>query len=245
MSKRYAEVARQLVGEIGQGVHPVGSTLPSEPALALALGVSRSTVRAALDELQKLGMVSRRPSLGTRVEAAEPQRAGQGFSQTLGSVEAISQYAADTRREGLTLADMVADREKAKRLGLQPGSRWLRISYCRVDRKDPEAPPICWTDVYVDAQYADHVRARMATHVGAVSELVEEAAGRRIAEVEQTLRASGVPERMAAALQAPVNDHALEITRSYFLGAGELALLSVSIHPGDRFAYVSRLVRAE
>ncbi|MBO9195318.1 GntR family transcriptional regulator [Rhizobium sp. 16-449-1b] len=242
-SKRYAEIAQQLSLDIANGVYPVGSTLPSEPALAEALGVSRSTVRAALGELQKLGMVSRRPSLGTRIEASQPLTSGEGFSETLSSIEAIIQYAANTLRDGLTFEQIVLDDSLATRLQTNPGSKWLKVSYLRVDKLVNTAPPICWTDVYVDRRYASFVSDRMALHVGAVSELVEEAAGRPISQVEQSLRGVGVPAQYAEALKAPVDGHALEITRRYFLGTSELVLASISIHPGDRFTYVSRLMR--
>lgn len=125
-SKRYAEIAQQLSLDIANGVYPVGSTLPSEPALAEALGVSRSTVRAALGELQKLGMVSRRPSLGTRIEASQPLTSGEGFSQTFSSIEAIAQYAASTLRDGLTFEQIVLDDSLATRLQTNTGSKWIR-----------------------------------------------------------------------------------------------------------------------
>lgn len=244
VTKRYAQVAGQLAAEIADGVYPLGSTLPSEPALAEKLGVSRSTVRAALGELQKLGMVSRRPSAGTRIEAQKPRTEGQGFSQTLNSIEAIVQYAANTLRDALTMDEIVADRELAHTIGVAPGMRLLRISYRRIDRANRAAPPICWTDVYVPPAYAEWVKTRMLSHSGAVSELVEQAAGRQIAQVEQTLRACGVPASMSRALEARPDSHALEIIRRYLWGANELSLASVSVHPGDRFVYASKLTRA-
>lgn len=43
--------------------------LPAETELATELGVSRTTVRSALMTLERLGVVGRKPSLGTRVRA--------------------------------------------------------------------------------------------------------------------------------------------------------------------------------
>ncbi|ALN75548.1 MULTISPECIES: GntR family transcriptional regulator [unclassified Aureimonas] len=243
MKTRYAQVAHRLAGEIAEGVYPVGSTLPNEPTLAVLLGVSRSTLRAALGELQKLGLVSRRPSLGTRVEAAIPQTHERGFTQTLGSVEAIVQYASDTLRDSLTISSWVADRAAAARFEIEAGSRWLVVSFRRCQRSDPPMAPICWTDVYVAESFSEFVRQHMDGHRGTVSELVEEFAGRPVTLVEQTLKACGLPAVLAAPLEADAGDHTLEITRRYFLGESELALFSISLHPGQRFSYVSRLRR--
>src|SRR6185437_5087743 len=41
--------------------------LPNEPLLADQMGISRTTVRAALQSLERLGVVSRVPGRGTRV----------------------------------------------------------------------------------------------------------------------------------------------------------------------------------
>ena len=66
---RYAKVARDLVQGIGDGRFSVGSTLPTELELCEQYGASRHTIRAAIRELQELGMVSRRKKAGTRVES--------------------------------------------------------------------------------------------------------------------------------------------------------------------------------
>jgi GntR family transcriptional regulator len=55
-----------LVGAIRRGEFPDGR-LPAEPELARQFGVSRATVRSALASLEQLGLVRRRPGLGTRL----------------------------------------------------------------------------------------------------------------------------------------------------------------------------------
>src|SRR5688572_19926951 len=72
MEPRYAALAREIARDIGSGQHPVGSLLPAEVELAELHGVSRATVRSALQQLEALGLISRRKRVGTRVEAARP-----------------------------------------------------------------------------------------------------------------------------------------------------------------------------
>jgi DNA-binding GntR family transcriptional regulator len=138
----------------------------------------------------------------------------------------------------------VADDALAARLGCRPGRRWLHISMLRRLAENTEAPPICWTDVYVDGRFSLAVRPRLAGHVGAISNLLEEISGRRVGEIRQTIRAIGVPEAMAAALRTPANDHALEIRRQYITRTNDVIEVSISIHPSDRFAFTTHLLRA-
>lgn len=242
MEKRYAYVARTLAEAIMDGRHPVGSLLPNEHALAERFAVSRATVRAAMRELQASGLISRRKSAGTRVEAAASPRAA-GFSQTLGSIEAVQQFGVETERRIQDVAEVVTDSELAAQLGCRPGRRWLRIAFLRLVPGDPRSPPICWTDVYVDAAFGDAVRARLDDHSGIYGLLVESLSGRRIVEIRQDLRAVGVPDAVAEPLRARPGDHALAIRRQYVLSPDAVAEISLSIHPADRFSYAILLKR--
>jgi DNA-binding FadR family transcriptional regulator len=56
-------------GEIASGHWPVGSRLPSEPVLAVTLGVSRNTVREAVRSLAHTGLLQVRQGDGTFVKA--------------------------------------------------------------------------------------------------------------------------------------------------------------------------------
>ena len=64
------EQVRDLIEQLS-----VGEAIPSERQLSIDLGVSRLTVRAALDELVREGHLVRRRGAGTFVERAE-DRAG-------------------------------------------------------------------------------------------------------------------------------------------------------------------------
>ncbi len=237
METRYAFVARRLAEGISTGEYPVGTVLPTEFQLAERFCVSRATIRSALRELQQLGLVSRRRNTGTRVEAARPAWESSGYTHSFRTVEDVLQYAVETRRCIQEIADEISDDELAAALGCRPGRKWLRVSSVRVNTGKPAAPPICWTDVYVDAAYAELVRARVADHGGAIASLIEERTGRRIAEILQHIRAVGLPPKAAGPLQAEPLSHALEITRRYRDARGDGFVVSRSIHPTGRFAY--------
>jgi len=243
LETRYAFVARELTEAIADGRYPVGSLLPNELDLAERFSVSRSTVRAAMRELQAMGLVSRKKSAGTRVEATSAQRAGGAFAQSLSSIEAIQQFGVETERDVQEISQTVADAALAAKLGCKPGSRWLRISSLRRVPGDRAAPPVCWTDVYIDASLSDQLAPQLKQYRGIFGDLIETITGRRIVEIRQDIAACGLPAPIARPLVAKAGDHALEIRRQYILSPGSLVEVSISYHPADRFQYSTRLTR--
>ncbi len=244
LETRYGYVARTLASSIASGEHPAGTVLPTEVDLAKQFQVSRATVRAALRELQQLGLVSRRRNVGTTVEASRLPHESAGYIQSLDTVDDVFQYADDTSRCIQEIASEVADDALAMRLSCRPGRRWIRVSSLRVRDNQEKADPICWTDVYIDDLYADIIRANVEHYTGAIGSLVEEQTGRRIAQMVQEIRSTGIPSRIVSALKAQEDSHALEITRRYIDASGGCFIVSISVHPANRFIYAMRLRRS-
>jgi GntR family transcriptional regulator len=63
----YHQVARQLADAIDAGILPAGSKLDNEIALADQLGLSRPTMRKAIEELVGKGLLVRKRGVGTQV----------------------------------------------------------------------------------------------------------------------------------------------------------------------------------
>src|SRR3954454_13988688 len=70
----YRQVRDTLVRRIADGVWRPGQLLPSEPELAVDLGVSQGTVRKALDEMTAENLVIRRQGRGTFVAKHDDAR---------------------------------------------------------------------------------------------------------------------------------------------------------------------------
>jgi GntR family transcriptional regulator len=237
---RYAQVARDLAEGIATGRYPIGSLLPTEFELCDRYRVSRHTMRAAIRELQELGLVSRRKKVGTRVEAASPS---SGYRQSLASIEDLIQFGAAHRRVVREIEDIVADRALAKELGCPPGTRWLRISSLRM-KGEGDAAPIGWTDVYVNAAYSGLREIVRDSPAVLISTLIESHYGRRIAEIRQDIQATLVAAKLAAELGMEAGSPVLRIIRHYVDAAGHAFEISITIHPADRFTF-SILLRRE
>lgn len=239
MKPRYAELAEQLIQAIGDGTYAVGGSLPSELELSGHYGVSRATVRSALEKVQELGLISRRKRAGIRVEAAKPRVA---FEQSMSNVEDLMQFAVVTERHVQSIGEISASPVLAAQLGVPSGSRWLRVELLRVDPAKPQEP-ICWTDVYLDPVVGAGIRRELRKSSGLICEMVEARFDRPVAEVKQEIRAIGVPDRLAVPLAAQAESHALEITRHYLDEAGTMFEATVSVFPAERFTYAFQLRR--
>lgn len=65
----YAQLARILRDKIGRGIYRPGERIPSVPDLSAAFGVASMTVRQALDQLGREGLIAREQGRGTFVKA--------------------------------------------------------------------------------------------------------------------------------------------------------------------------------
>jgi DNA-binding GntR family transcriptional regulator len=235
----FADIARDLTEAIAAGRYPVGTVLPGELELCGLYNTSRHTIRAALNELQQLGLVSRKKNAGTRVESAAPRN---DFRPSLGSLEDLVQFGTTNVRVVQSIEKTSVKSSLAKALGCFTGTDWLRISSLRVDSETEK--PVGWTDVYIDPQYdeiADMVRTEPDSLISA---LIEKRYGRRVAEIRQVVRAILMPKPMADALQVDAFSAGLEILRQYFDAAGQMFEASITVHPADRFAVAMKLQRS-
>ena len=236
---RYATVAKHLMEGIASGQYPVGSLLPTEFELCDLYGVSRHTVRAAIDQLLNQGLVSRRKRIGTRVEASSPRG---GYTQSLASVADLAFLAETQQREIQDVRHFVADLAEAARLGLVPGEHYFCVSSMRVDRAQ-SAAPLCWTDVYAQRDYADVIEQAREHHNQLIAGLIEQHYGRAIAVVDQQVRAVLLTVELARALKAEAGSPGLKIIRHYREENGDLMAVSETVHPDDRFTLVTQMRR--
>lgn len=238
---RHGDIARHLTEAITSGHFPVGSFLPNEHELVEHYKTSRHTVRAALSRLQELGLVSRRKNVGTRVESA---KARDGFRPSLASVDDLVQFGADTVRHVQSIEAVDVDCAVATDLRCREGTAWLRISSLRLEG-GAGTVPVGWTDVYVDPAYAEIAALVKESPTSLISTLIEARYGRRIAEIQQDVRATNVQDAgMALALAIKPGAAALKIVRRYLDEQGVTFEVSVSLHPAERFCVSMRLQRS-
>ena len=124
---RYERVRAQLANEIARDRRPAGTRLPPERALAEHFGVSRATLRRALDGLAESGVVERVPG-GWAVASptvGEPPNELLSFSE----MAASRGLAPGARVLGRRVRP--ATIEEAEALGLAPGADLFELERLR------------------------------------------------------------------------------------------------------------------
>jgi len=236
----YVRIADQLAQDIAAGRYAVGTVLPAEPDLAAMLQVSRSTVRAALSSLENRKLVSRKKNAGTRVESDKPQT---GYGANLSSLPDLIQWAQECARVVQHTENVVMDTDQAKTLGCEPGTRWLLVQSLRFDAA-PHKSAVALTDAYIDERFADLLPAIEQRPSALMSELLEEVFGLDLATVEQEVQGWKLTATQARQLKAEKDGAALKVLRRYLTPDRQPVLITVSVHPADRFAIKTTLTRA-
>ena len=234
---RYQQLANELSGRIAAGKYPVGANLPTELELCRQYGISRHTVREALRRLRDDGLISRRRRAGTEVVARNPPAS---YRQPTNSISDFLQYAEDSRVIVLKTRRVTCDGDLVELLDGRPGSVWIRIDSLRTFAADPT--PICITTGYVSADLPG-IEEHLEHLSGPLLAMLEGTYGLQIARIEQSIRAIKLGKRQAKLLHAAVGSPALKAVRRYYDGRGKLIEQSTAVHPGDRFAYETNLVR--
>src|SRR5256714_8968523 len=126
---RSVQVRAELTQRIDSGILAAGSRLPSEPALATELGVSRATLREALRSLESDGLVRRMWGAGTFV--ADGRRVTNSLDANFGVTDAIRAAGMQAGIEEAHHSMEPATVSEAARLELQPGSDVLVVERVR------------------------------------------------------------------------------------------------------------------
>jgi GntR family transcriptional regulator len=126
LSQRLVIQLRTLISE---GTLPAGSHLPNENQLAERFNVSRSTIRTALQTLEKAGFVIKKRGVGTFV-SNEPLKANN-LSLNWGVTDVIRSVGAEPGSLETKVTHTSADEHIAQRLHIDVGTPLLYIDRIR------------------------------------------------------------------------------------------------------------------
>jgi GntR family transcriptional regulator len=224
---QHQQLAEDLLAQIADGTFAVGDRLPTEEQLCDEYGLARGTVRQALARLNDLGLIIRRPRAGTTVIASVPIAGYQPVAQ---SATDIVTLAAETRLIKPESRDVVLDAALARRIGARRGTTWFLLEGMRARRGHDEVG-LCWSEHYFRDDLPRETLLRGKITVEQLAKTV----------VEQTITASLLDTRMAAALEAEPGSPALVITRRNRETSGRLVSVGIYSHPADRYAITMTL----
>jgi GntR family transcriptional regulator len=211
----------------------VGQPIPAERQLAAELGVSRLTLRAALDELVRDGYLERRHGSGTYV--TEPK-----IAQPL----TLTSFSDDMRRRGMTpgsrtleLVTTPAGARLAHRLEVSPEARLVRVKRLRLADSRPMAMEVLHVP---EALVPGLTRADFEDH--SFYELLRDRYGITIASGSQSIEPTVTNEEESEVLGVPLHTPAFLFERTTVSESGRTVEFVRSIYRGDRYRLVADLV---
>jgi GntR family transcriptional regulator len=210
----------------------VGEVIPSERQLSTDLGVSRLTVRAALDDLAREGYLIRRRGSGTFV--SEPK-----IAQEL----TMTSFTEDMRRRGMEPGSRTLD------LSVVPaGARLGRLLHVSPSEPILVAKRLRLADEETMAIETLHVREAFVPGLtardledGSFYELLRDRYGIVIAGGVQMIEPTVTNEEESEALGVPLHSPAFLFERFTRSGEDELVEFVHSIYRGDRYRIVTDL----
>ncbi len=222
----YRRLARLLRTAIQDDKLAAGESLPPERELASQFAVSRDTVRRAIDELTKQGLLESRQGAGTFVAGRVEQ-----------PLAVISSFSDDMRQRGLQPGSFWIKRELGRptpeeslALGLAPDEAVLRLERVRTADGTPmaiERAVIQASLLGNNPEFGDSLYTAL------------DDAGVKPARALQRLRAELANANDARLLGISKGDPVLYIERRSFSGQGRPLELTRSLYRGDRYDYLS------
>jgi DNA-binding GntR family transcriptional regulator len=228
----YFQLAEQLEAAIVAGTLTPGSRLENEVQLADRCGLSRPTVRQAIQHLVDKGLLVRKRGVGTQVVSGQQVRR---------SVELSSLYddlTATGRKPSTWVLDcghVPAGDEVAEQLGLNPGDQVLRL--LRVRMTDSE--PLALMTNYLPASLIHLTAEELSQH--GLYELLR-AAGLNLRIANQTIGARGATTAEAALLDERRGVPLLTMTRTAFDDKGRAIEYATHVYRASRYSFTLTLV---
>jgi len=228
----YHQLRRALRDAIEDNRLVVDEALPAERDLATEFGVSRITVRKALDALVSEGMLTRRQGAGTFVAARDEGRVEKSFSTLSSFSEDMSSRGRKPESAWLSRSAGAVTPDEALTLGLSPGSLVYRFNRIRYADGEPMA-----------LEYST-IPGFCLPSEQAVEESLYEALDRytaRPARALQRLRAVLFTSEQAKLLGVSAGSPGLFIERRGFLRDGRPMEVTQSYYRGDAYDFVAEL----
>lgn len=238
-SPKFMEVAEEIAARVHDGHYTSAQRLPSEYDLADEFGVSRLTVRKAIDALVKQQLLIKDPRKGTYVmEPAENDKVESGRGGLQSFTEAAIAYGKTPRTEVLSFTPLeTPSPEIAEKLelNLRHDTKVLELERLRYWDDTPmtvEHLMIC--DEYVHGLQAEDFEGSLFKLLAPKVEL---------AYSHQEIEALLVNERLSQLLQVPVGAPLLKADTVTFTVDAKPVFYDTSYYRADKYTFKSTLTR--
>jgi GntR family transcriptional regulator, N-acetylglucosamine utilization regulator len=226
----YIQLQQSIEDALERGALKTADALPGERDLAKQLGVSRVTVRKAINGLVKKGVLVQRWGSGTFI--ASQARIEQPLSR-------LSSFTDDMSARGLPSSAVLLSRSigqaspnELMALGLSPGDLVSRVNRLRL----ADGVPMAIEHAVIPSRFLpDPSLVKQSLYA------VLQDQGVMPSRALQRLHAVLLTEQQATLLKVPPQSPALYIERRSFTGSGEAVEFTSSYYRGDAYDFVAEL----
>jgi GntR family transcriptional regulator len=230
---RYHQVYVTVRSWVQDGTYGPGAQIPTEPELGRIFGVSRITVRKAIEELAREGWVVRRQGRGTFARFRGGARPVALDLRTV--MDQVSELAAATGVRDHRVAEVDPDEETRAALGLTAAARVRRETHVRLLGDAPLGLITTFVPLDVAARLGDGASR------GQPMFMLLEASGLRVAGADQYLGATLAGVEAAQALGVAVGAPLLRLVRVVRDDSGRAVERVVALYRADAYQYHMRL----
>lgn len=231
----YAKVEAALASDISAGILAPCSQLPPEDSLIERFGVSRTTVRKAIENLVARRMVEIRRGKGTFV--TQP-KITQELTELTGFVEDMEALGRTPTARLVDKQIVLADADVARQLGIPGGSQVMRIQRVRLG----DGVAISYDETYLPREIGEKV----ITHdldAEPIFSLLEGKYGLSLIEAEYRLEAVTAAPDVAQALAVDPGSAIFLIKRTSYTKEHRPIDYEKLHYRGDLISFVTRLAR--
>jgi GntR family transcriptional regulator len=224
----YIQIHNKIKQTIQSGKWKIGDRIPAERELAVQFGVSRMTLRQAVQTLVDEGILERHVGSGTFVARQKVQeRMSSGVTSFTEIIESQGKKASSKTISYLVTTPSISESE---RLELADGEKVLRMERIRY----ADDLPICFEVATLPyALVKDYARSQIST---SLYRTLEEH-GLTIGHAEQTVSATLAPERIADYLEVKRGAAILRLRQTTSLNDGRPFEYVRTQYVGERFEF--------
>ncbi|MEK0165439.1 GntR family transcriptional regulator [Phaeobacter sp. JH20_36] len=228
---RYVRLRQRIEDGIETGLLPKSAPLPAEREIATLTGLSRVTVRRAMQDLVDRGIVVQRQGSGSFVSDGTP-KVEQSLSQLTSFTEDMERRGYDTSVEWLERGIHTPSPEEVMALALTSGEAVARIA--RLRRANGRPMAIERASLPVD------ILPNPQAVRGSLYEVLEQTGSRPVRAL-QRISAINLPEYEAQLLGVEPGMAGLSIVRTSYLRNRRVVEFTRSIYRGDAYDFVAEL----
>ena len=205
----------------------------SEREICLKYDVSRTTVRAALNELEEMGYIFKRHGKGTFVSGLWKEM--QNLSDAYSFTEQMKQMGKVPHTKVVSLEELAANQFVAKHLGVEEGERVYKMKRLR----SAEDMKMMYETTFIPAYlFPDLTISKLESMP--LYELFPRLYNQDIKYADEEFYASVLQEKESEKLGLPAGSACLRIRRTTYSQENKIIEYTLSVARGDQFVYKIR-----